>query len=183
MRKTTWLVMIVLAISCIFVAQAVAGDHQYIGAAKCKTCHKGPKKGEVYEKWTASKHAKAYETLASDKAKEVAKAKGIEDPQKADACLKCHVTGHGSKAEMLGKKYAATDGVTCESCHGAGGDYWKMKTMKSLAAGETKPADVGLLKPDEKTCVTCHNEESPTFAGFKYDEMWAKIDHSIKAAE
>lgn len=183
MKKSTWLVMIILAISCVFVAQAVAGDHEYVGATKCKTCHKGEKKGMVFEKWTESKHAGAFTTLAGEKAKEIATAKGIEDPQKADACLKCHVTGHGAKAELLGKKYDAAEGVTCESCHGAGGDYWKMKTMKALAAGEMKGEEVGYVVPDEKTCVKCHNEESPTFKGFKFDEMWAKIEHSVKAEE
>lgn len=179
MKKSTWLVIFILAISCIFVAQAVAADHQYIGASKCKMCHKGAKKGEIYETWEASAHAKAYTVLAGDKAKEVAKAKGIEDPQKADECLACHVTGHGVKAELLGDKYDVAEGVTCESCHGAGGDYWKMSTMKALAAGETKPEDVGLLVPDEKTCVTCHNEKSPTYKEFKFDEMWAKIKHGL----
>jgi hypothetical protein len=165
------------------VVEKVA-EHQFVGAAKCKMCHNSAKQGKIYDAWMASAHAKAYETLASDAAKKVAAEKGIEDPQKADACLKCHVTGHGAKAELLGTKYDAAEGVGCESCHGAGGDYWKNTTMKAISAGETDGASVGLLTPDEKTCVGCHNEENPNHPGeFKFDEMWAKIKHAKPAAE
>ena len=158
--------------------------HKFVGAAKCKMCHNTEKQGKIFDKWMASKHAQAFTSLASEEAKKVATAKGIADPQKADACLKCHVTGHGAAAELLDVKYAAAEGVTCESCHGAGGDYWKNEVMKAVAAGTTKGADVGLTsKPDEKSCTKCHNAESPTFKAFVYKEMWAKIQHGIPAAE
>ncbi len=31
----------------------------------------------------------------------------------------------------------------------------------------------------EKLCLTCHNEESPTFKEFKFKERWEKIAHPI----
>jgi hypothetical protein len=154
-------------------------QHMYIGVAKCKTCHKTAAQGEQFVIWEKSQHAKAYETLAGDEAKAIAKEKGIEDPQKADECLQCHVTGHGAAAELLGPKYLATDGVGCESCHGAGGDYYKKKTMVAITTGEMDRAEVGLIKPDEKTCTGCHNDKSPSFEGFDYEKMVAKITHSI----
>jgi hypothetical protein len=163
---------------------ASAGEqHQYVGATKCKMCHKKPEAGEQYPLWEKAKHAQAFQALASDKAKEIAKAKGIDNPQEADACLKCHVTGHGVAAEFLGTKYDKTEGVGCESCHGAGGDYIKKKTMVGIITGEIDGASVGLVTPDEKTCKTCHNEESPTFEGFDFDEMLKKIAHPIPEAK
>ena len=94
-------------------------------------------------------------------------------PEQEDVCLKCHVTGHGVKAELLGKKYDATEGVSCESCHGAAAD-WKKVHAKDPA----KAATLGLIKPtDEKMCKTCHNEESPTYKPFKYAEKLAAIAH------
>lgn len=164
-------------------AAKVAAKHQFIGAAKCKMCHNTEKQGKIFDKWLASKHAGAFNTLASEASKKIAAEKGIADAQKADACLKCHVTGHGAAAEQLGAKYLASEGVTCESCHGAGGDYWKNEVMKAVAAGTTKGADVGLVsKPDEKACTGCHNAESPTFKAFVYKDMWAKIEHKVPAA-
>lgn len=155
------------------VLQAAEPAHAYVGADKCKMCHNSPAKGAQYTKWTEMKHAKAFTNLASDEAKKIAAAKGIADPQQADACLRCHVTGHGAPATMLTDKYKKEDGVTCEACHGPGGDYWKMETMKDQA----KAVAAGLVMPTEETCKTCHNADSPTFKGFDFATMKAKIAH------
>jgi len=160
-----------------------AGEHMVIGAAKCKTCHKKPEAGEQYPLWEKSQHAQAYNTLASEKALEVAKSMGIENPQEAEQCLSCHVTGHGVAAELLGPKYDKTQGVSCESCHGAGGDYYKKKTMVAITSGEVDGASVGLITPDEKTCLGCHNDKSPTFKEFNYEEKLKKITHPIPDAK
>jgi hypothetical protein len=162
-------------------AAARAADHAFVGSTKCATCHKTAAQGEQFPKWQASKHAKAYETLASEKAKEVAKAKGIADPQKAPECLKCHVTAHGVDAALLGEKYAVTDGVGCESCHGAGADYMKKATMEGLMSGTIEPASVGLVKPDKAACEKCHNKESPTFTAFDYEKSLEQIKHPMPA--
>jgi hypothetical protein len=39
----------------------------------------------------------------------------------------------------------------------------------------------GLMLYDniEKLCVKCHNEESPVFKGFNFEERWEKIKHSV----
>jgi len=172
-----------IAVSAAFLAQgsANAADHQFVGATKCAICHKTEAQGEQYPKWQASPHAKAYATLASDEAKDIGKKLGIDDPQKDEKCLRCHVTGYGAAAELLGPKYDATEGVTCESCHGAGGDYMKKSTMVAVISGEIEPASVGLILPDAKTCEKCHNDKSPTFKGFDFDKYAAKIAHPIPA--
>lgn len=162
-----------LLIAVAGIGQVIAADHDYIGAGKCKMCHNSAAKGAQYTKWTEAKHSKAFATLGSDKAKEIASAKGIADPQKDDGCLSCHVAGHGVDAARLTQKYSVEEGVSCEACHGPGGDYWKMNVMKDQA----KAIAAGLVMPDEKTCVTCHNDKSPTFKGFNFDEMYAKIAH------
>ena len=51
--------------------------------------------------------------------------------------------------------------------------YYKMSVMKA----PEKAAAAGLVQPTAETCKGCHNEESPTFKGFDYDEYWAKIAH------
>lgn len=180
-------VLVAVWVSSAFLAPASSEEtkaREFIGVDKCKMCHKKPDQGEQYTKWLEGPHAKAYATLASDKSKEIAKKMKIEDPQKADACLKCHVTAHGVDAKLLGEKHKMEDGIGCESCHGAGGEYYKMTTMKKLAAGEIEPASVGLVLPDEKVCVTCHNEESPTYKEFVFKDRVKLIAHPIpKKAE
>jgi hypothetical protein len=158
-------------------------DAEFIGASKCRTCHRKEEAGEQYVIWEASAHAQAYATLGTAEAKELASAKGIDDPQTADECLKCHVTGHGAPAELLGAKYSVEEGVGCESCHGAGGNYYKKSTMESITSGEIDGATVGLVTPTEETCVKCHNEESPSFKGFDFAEYSEKIAHPIPDAK
>ncbi|NUO79968.1 cytochrome C554, partial [candidate division KSB1 bacterium] len=110
-------------------------------------------------------------------AKEIAQKKGIADPQKDQACLKCHDTAAGVAAAQLAPTFKAGEGVGCESCHGAGSEYKTMSVMKDIDAGKVKGETVGLVKGDEKLCVKCHNSESPTFKGFNYAEYSKKIAH------
>jgi cytochrome c553 len=179
--STLIVLVAVAAVTYLLAAPAASEEkqHVYEGASKCKTCHKTEAQGLQYPIWEKSTHAKAFEALAGEAAMAIAKERGIEDPQTADECLKCHVTGHGIAKEFLGAKYDATEGVGCESCHGAGGDYVKMSVMKAITSGETDPATVGLVVPTEKTCVGCHNEESPTYKAFDFEKMVAKIAHPI----
>lgn len=161
--------------------QDQGGDKQrtFVGSDKCKPCHMSPKKGAQYKSWAESRHAKAYETLASDKAKEIAGKKGIANAQEAGECVKCHIDGHGVDAAFLGEKYNKAQGVGCESCHGAGGDYWTKEVMTDITGGKVDRATVGLIKPDEAVCKKCHNEESPTFVAFNFEEMSKKIAHPM----
>jgi len=155
-------------------AHAEDAEHKYIGVQKCGMCHKSEKKGNQLGQWEASKHAKAFEALASEAALKIAKEKGLKvPPQQADACLKCHVTGHGAKAELFEASFKPEQGVQCETCHGPGGDYKSLKVMKDRATAVA----AGLVIPDAKTCAACHNEESPTFKGFDFDKAWAQIAH------
>jgi Cytochrome c554 and c-prime len=166
---------IVAALLTAQVAAAGEPAHAYIGADKCKMCHNSPAKGAQYTKWTESAHSKAYAVLASDEAKKIAAEKGIADPQKDDACLRCHVAGHGAPAAKLTDKYKVEDGVSCEACHGPGGDYWKMQVMKD----KTQAMAAGLVLPTEATCKECHNADSPTFKGFDFAAAKAKIAHPL----
>ena len=156
-------------------------DAEFIGATRCRTCHRTEEQGEQFPIWEKSAHAGAFATLASDEAKSIAQGKGIADPQAATECLQCHVAAFDAPAERLGDRYDKAEGVTCESCHGAGGEYYRKATMEGISSGEIDPASVGLIKPDEALCRTCHNEKSPTFKGFDFEEFWAKIAHPVPA--
>ncbi|MDZ7372954.1 MAG: cytochrome c family protein [candidate division KSB1 bacterium] len=153
---------------------------QYVGVTKCKMCHQLKARGEQFQKWQASPHAKAYEVLATEQAKSVASKAGVQgDPQKAAECLKCHVTAYDAPASAKSATYKMEEGVTCEACHGPGSEYFKMNVMKDLYEGKIQPATVGMIVPDEKLCKTCHNEKSPTYKPFTYQQALAKIAHPV----
>lgn len=161
-----------------FIIPLIAADAQYVGAKKCMICHKSEKRGDQWGTWSNGPHAKAYETLKTDYAKEVAQEMGIADPIKAEQCLKCHVTAFGAPPAKLADSFSKEEGVGCEVCHGPGSIYKSMRIMKALADGTQNPKEVAFMKGSEENCLECHNEESPTYKPFNYEEKWAEISHN-----
>ena len=166
--------VIAFTIICLMAAFAVTvyGEekaevkHDFIGAKKCGMCHK---KDNTYPSWLETKHAKAWENLTAEQ-------------QKDESCVGCHSTGTTAKGEFL-------EGIQCEACHGAGADYKK----KSIMENREEAMKNGLLIPDEKTCLKCHNENVPeefrSKEKFDFEKMKATGVHALaekkeaKAAE
>lgn len=170
MKRISAILIILILMFSMF---AMAEENTYVGLKKCKMCHKGEKKGEVYEKWLAGPHSKAYTSLASEKSHEVYASLGkTGDPQQDPECLKCHITGFGGDSLTV-SKLDINNGVTCEACHGAGSGYWKKKTMQDREMAIAG----GMIADPLAGCVTCHNEESPTYKPFEVEERWAEIKH------
>ena len=90
MRKLDVLLVVLTGLMFLMTQQAVAAP-ELIGAPKCKACHRA-KTGDQWQIWTESAHARAFDTLASEKSKKIATDKGLGDPQQEPACLKCHAT-------------------------------------------------------------------------------------------
>jgi len=163
-----------------FAAGEIAAPaNQYLGAAKCKTCHNSAKKGAQYKVWTDSKHAHAFLDLASPKALEIATKAGIKDPQKAPECLQCHVTGSGEPKDHFAATFSDSLGVQCESCHGAGSNYYKSATMKEIRSHKSEPAKYGLNMPTKQTCAKCHNEKATGGKFIDWPADSTKIAHPI----
>jgi len=163
---------LVLVLAIVATGAMQAQTFKYIGAAKCKMCHSKAPKGEQYKKWLEGPHANAMKTLASEESKKIATEMGIAEPTTDAACVKCHSTlGHIDSKLAAGLK--GSEGVSCESCHGPGSAYKGASVMKNREASMKK----GLILPTEEVCKTCHNEESPTYKPFNFEEKVAKIAH------
>lgn len=157
--------------------------YSYVGSKNCKKCHL-----QVYKSWEKTKMGMAFDILKPGQFAEAKKKFNIDvdkDYTTDEKCLKCHTTGYGQaggyaipdpndkKAVRKAKKLR---GVGCESCHGPGSAYTKifkeiMKSKRSYKVDELYAA--GLQKIDKSTCLTCHNEESPTIAAgdsFDYEK-------------
>ncbi len=145
----------------------------YAGTKMCGICHKKEDSGNQLAKWQASPHAKAFETLGTPAAKEVAKKLGIDDPQKSGKCLKCHSTAYNFTEAVATEKIKPEEGVTCESCHGPGNKY----KSKSIMESREKSIAAGMIYPATKSCPLCHNEQSPSFKGFDEKKFVEKIAH------
>lgn len=163
----------VLSIFTIGLAQeekkeekAAAPAHEYVGADKCKICHK---KDGTFPSWEETPHAGAWMNVDTLKLAE----------DKQAVCKGCHTTGVTAKGEMLA-------GVQCEACHGPGADYKKKSIMEDLEAAKAN----GLLIPDEKTCLGCHDKTKAPKPyhdkmpeKFEFEKMKAKGIHTIAAKE
>lgn len=127
MKRTFVVGAVVMALVLVGALVASAAP-TYVGAAKCKMCHK-----LQYDSWLAiGKHSKALEG-----------AKASKTPAFDPSCLSCHATD----------KNEASMGVECEACHGLGSDYKAMSVMKDHA----KAVAAGLVVQDQKACDRCHD--------------------------
>lgn len=184
---------LVAAVMLSTVADGRAEEqHDYVGHAKCKTCHGKELMGNQVGEWKKSPHRQAFEILKSPESQAIAEAQGISGPaHEADACLSCHSTAHGVPPARMAYELKVSDGVQCESCHGPGRDYRKKKLMSDEKLAHAK----GLWYPgdDDAICTACHNSKSPTWdtgrytlpdgttAGFDPVQAREKIAHPIPA--
>lgn len=108
---------------------------EYVGLTKCAACH-----FDQYKDWKGSEHNRAFEILP---------AKYRNDA----SCLECHTTAIATDTASHGF------GVSCESCHGPGGEHAKYAlqfvneiiTEERLTALREKIDRVDMLQ-----CVKCH---------------------------
>jgi hypothetical protein len=159
--------------------------HNYVGVDLCKLCHKKKELGDQYDVWANTSHSKAFYTLGTPEAKEIAIKLGIKDPQQSGKCLRCHSTCHVFTQEKVATDLRLEDGVQCESCHGPGEEYMYLEVMEDLKEAKA----MGLAMPTEETCRKCHNPESPTWnserdttpegknVGFYFPLRWKMIEH------
>jgi hypothetical protein len=191
LSRTLWPVLAVLAFLTVVLAQgqtpakAKAKVNRYLGAETCKMCHQAEASGNQYDAWKNTDHAKAFETLAGDKAKAFAKERGIDDAQKSDKCIACHQTAFGAEAAQIKAGFDAQAGVQCESCHGPGEQHFKARFAAAAsedssakgAARQTVPEGEIVAVPPQSVCLGCHNDKSPTFKPFCYYKRVQMIRH------
>lgn len=130
----------VLGLVAIYPAATAFGSGQYEGVASCagSTCHgRAEGNGAVVRQdeiatWQepssqSGAHSRAYEVLTNGRGQQIidtlraAGTPGIgRGAADSPACLGCHATP--THDGTRGSRFQLTDGVGCESCHGASGD-------------------------------------------------------------
>ena len=140
----------------------------YVGVASCggTTCHgRSEADGPVVRQdeillWqdpssAAGAHSRAWAVLGEPRSRAIAQRLGIGDPASAQMCLGCHATPGGAR----GPRFQQTDGVGCESCHGAASPW----LASHYAVGGTHANNVarGMVALDNpraraSVCLDCH---------------------------
>ena len=159
------LLILIFAISFVFFVNLFSQDITYVGAGKCKICHKTEKQGKQFPLWEERKHSKSFAALTSEETKAQ-----VPDAPENPKCLKCHAPLFEKAAEFK------EEGVTCEVCHGPGSIYKKLSIMKS----REESVKNGLIVYDsadaiKKQCLSCHEgaHEKP----FNFEAAWEKVKH------
>ena len=144
----------------------------YIGSQRCESCH-----AEAYEKWTSSRHAKAWTSLENSIPPRTS------DPE----CIVCHVVGWDVKMKapyeggfLNPKDTPSLKRVGCESCHGPGEKHVTAELGKDTAEQEKYRKAVRVTLEDSKKthCVMCHDlDNSPAF---DFDTYWKKVEHKTE---
>jgi hypothetical protein len=167
-------------------AQQSAARH-HVGVATCSgsTCHgRSEANGAVVRQdelrlWQdpsspAGAHSRAWRVLTEPRAKAIAARLGIGEAASAPMCLGCHSTPAAAGAR--GARFQVSDGVGCESCHGAASGW----LASHYAVGGTHAANVarGLVPLDDpraraERCLDCH---------FGSSDPGQFVDHRIMAA-
>ncbi|MCX6996773.1 MAG: cytochrome c family protein [Kiritimatiellaeota bacterium] len=173
------------------VAGAAPDPAAFVGVKTCGMCHKKDETGNQLASWQNGPHAKAFAKLASPEAKAAGAKASVDDPQKSGKCLKCHATAYNGTETAQIEKIAVEDGVTCESCHGAGKEYKSKTVMQDRA----QAVAAGLIYPATKSCEACHNSQAPSWnperyttkdgkkTGFDVIQAFEKIKHPNPAAK
>lgn len=136
---------------------ARANDASYVGAARCKLCHR-----EVYLSWAKTPHARAIDAVPP--------ADEIGDEERA-RCSNCHAT-----------RGARFPSVQCEACHGAGSAYAAPEVM----IDPEKAAMAGLIRPSIGICERCHENQEPAHKGkleMPLSSEWGRFIHEIASRE
>ena len=165
MKQT--LFIIILLITIAFIISLFGQEFTYVGAAKCKICHKSEKQGKQFLIWEESKHSKSFLALASEEVKAE-----VPDAPENPECLKCHSPFHEKAPELK------EEGITCEVCHGPGSAYKKLSIMKN----REESIKNGLIIYDsaeaiKNQCLTCH--EMAHDKPYDFEAAWEKIKHQV----
>lgn len=168
---------IVAALLAIAVPAAAADDTIHLGVQSCagNNCHGAVQpighsrvpQNEYFTWSQKDKHAQAYTVLSNDRSKRIAKNLGIEDATKASLCLDCHADN--VPPAQQGPQFQLSDGVGCESCHGAASPW-----LGPHLTGESHAANIkaGLYATDQplaraERCLSCHLGNDKKFVAHK----------------
>ncbi len=141
------------------------------GAATCSTsgCHGGAEEKKLqFVVWSQRDvHSRAYATLTTARSARMAEALGIPDATASTQCTTCHAplqAVHTAQPQLLVAEARVTEGVSCVSCHGTGGDWVRSHTRPDFTHADRVHAGMKELRDLHAragSCVACHQVIDP----------------------
>ncbi len=136
---------------------------QFVGAMGCRSssCHGGAgEKRSQYITWSQKDfHTKAFAILLNARSKQIANGAGLTSPESSARCTVCHSPFASVSQSRLGPSARIDEGVSCESCHGAAGNWLRGHTRTDWTYATRVTAgmhDLRNLYVRANACAACH---------------------------
>ena len=149
---------------------AAKPDDRHEGVASCAggTCHgataplgdHGIRQDEYFIWQKQDVHAKAFPALANERSRRIGSILGI-NPQTAPQCLACHT--EVVPQHLRGERFLTSDGIGCESCHGASQRWLSEHTRPGISLKEKEQLGMrATWRPQVRAqlCLTCHQGDA-----------------------
>ena len=172
---------LLLAVASVRGADASA---KFLGAQSCASsgCHGGGGiKQNQFLVWSVKDfHSqRPTATLTTARSKQIADALEIKDPTADTRCTTCHAPLHDVSENLHGENFKASEGVSCESCHGAAENWLRSHTRHDYTRADRTAAgmrDLQNLYVRANTCVACHQVVSQPLLKAGHPELIFELD-------
>jgi hypothetical protein len=156
---------------------------QFIGAAGCKSssCHGGAgEKRSQYLTWVKQDfHSRAYAVLVNARSARMAETLGLPAAQTSARCTVCHSPLQSVAPSRLTNTAQTDEGVSCENCHGAAGQWLRGHTRKDWTYATRVGAamrDLRSFYVRANTCVACHQNLEADLLAAGHPELTFELD-------
>jgi Cytochrome c554 and c-prime len=136
---------------------------EFMGAASCSSssCHGGAgEKRSQYLTWVQKDfHSRAFSILLDARSARIAEAVGVGPAQSSARCTVCHSPFQSVAPARLASSAHPDEGVSCESCHGAAGPWFRGHTRPDWTYAMRVSAgmrDLRNIYERANACVACH---------------------------
>lgn len=118
-------------------------------------------------------------TLTTARAKQIADALQIKDATADARCTTCHAPLHEVPENRRGEDFKASEGVSCESCHGAAENWLRSHTRTDYTRADRTAVgmrDLQNLYVRANTCVACHQNVDADILKAGHPELIFELD-------
>jgi len=157
---------------------------KFLGAQSCAStgCHGGGgTKQNQFLVWSVKDfHSqRPTATLTTARSKQIAEALDIKDPTADTRCTSCHAPLHDVPENLRGEFFKASEGVSCESCHGPAENWLRSHTRHDYTRADRTASglrDLQNLYVRANTCVACHQVVSQPLLKAGHPELIFELD-------
>jgi hypothetical protein len=157
---------------------------KFLGANSCasSSCHGGGgAQQDQFLTWSLKDfHSqRPPATLTTARSKQLSEALGVKDPTTDERCTVCHAPLQEVPEESQGGQFKASEGVSCESCHGPAENWLRAHTRHDYTRADRTAAgmrDLQNLYVRANTCVACHQTVAQPLLEAGHPELRFELD-------